>query len=63
MIISELIDEDHSLYFIESGKVSVFMDEEGTKVLKYLKKGEMFGDYSFFTGQSININIKALEFT
>lgn len=63
MIISELNDDDHSIYFIESGKVSLFMDEDGSKVIKYLNKGDMFGDLSFFTGQSINMNIKAIEFT
>ncbi|EAS07057.2 cyclic nucleotide-binding domain protein (macronuclear) [Tetrahymena thermophila SB210] len=63
IILSESIQDDHSLYFIESGQVQVFVDEDAKKVLKNLKKGDFFGDYSFFTGQQTNLNYKATEFT
>ncbi|KAL4483357.1 hypothetical protein ABPG72_007999 [Tetrahymena utriculariae] len=63
IILSESIQDDHSLYFIESGQVQVFVDEDAKKVLKNLKKGDFFGDFSFFTGQSTNLNYKATEFT
>ncbi|KAL4434928.1 hypothetical protein ABPG74_021267 [Tetrahymena malaccensis] len=63
IIVSEQIQDDHSLYFIESGQIQVFVDEDAKKILKILKKGDFFGDYSFFTGQSTNLNYKATEFT
>ncbi|KAL4434927.1 hypothetical protein ABPG74_021266 [Tetrahymena malaccensis] len=63
IILSESIQDDHSLYFIESGQVQVFVDEDAKKVLKNLKKGDFFGDFQFFTGQSTNLNYKATEFT
>ncbi|KAL4483358.1 hypothetical protein ABPG72_008000 [Tetrahymena utriculariae] len=63
IIVSESIQDEHSLYFIESGQIQVFIDEDAKKVIKNLNKGDFFGDFSFFTGQSTNLNYKATEFT
>jgi hypothetical protein len=66
----EGFEDDCSIYFIESGKVEIFIDttliNQKTKrsfhSLKVLESGESFGATSFFTGQVREFSIRSLDF-
>lgn len=40
----------NDLFFIESGKLIVYADEQAKKVVKIIEKGECFGEIAFFSG-------------
>ncbi|EAR99567.2 cation channel family protein (macronuclear) [Tetrahymena thermophila SB210] len=43
---------DHSIYFVESGNIDLYIpDNSQISVLQSLKAGECFGTYSFFTAE------------
>ncbi|KAL4510548.1 hypothetical protein ABPG72_004702 [Tetrahymena utriculariae] len=63
--------DDFAIYFIEKGQVEAFTYQKTpfNKKMKTINslytlgKGQFFGEYSFFTGEPRDINIKSLEFT
>lgn len=57
-------DDQHAIYFIQSGKVELFTEKDGVREsIKVLEKGKSFGEIGFFTGQSRNINIRSIDFS
>ncbi|KAL4463931.1 hypothetical protein ABPG74_005868 [Tetrahymena malaccensis] len=63
--------DDFAIYFIEKGQVEAFTYQKTpfNKKMKTINslytlgKGQFFGEYSFFTGEPRDINIRSLEFT
>ncbi|KAL4494862.1 hypothetical protein ABPG73_004302 [Tetrahymena malaccensis] len=63
--------DDLSIYFIEKGQVEAFTYQKTpfNKKMKTVNSlftlgtGKFFGEYSFFTGESRDINFRSLEFT
>lgn len=55
-------EDDHKLYYIESGKIMIFVTS-GTQVtpLAYLEAGEYFGEMGFFSPAPRSANAIAIE--
>ena len=53
--------DDLSLYFIESGSAIVFL-KDSDAYLKELRSGEVFGEFSFFTGCKRVSSVKAKDY-
>ncbi|CAD8168096.1 unnamed protein product [Paramecium octaurelia] len=51
---------DSSLYFVQSGQIILF-EERSNKTLATLKKGDKFGEFSFFTGLYPKCSAKCLN--
>lgn len=58
---------DSSLYVIIKGEIELFngddQNKESNKIIRKLKKGEMFGEKSFFTGEERNCSAKSTDFS
>ena len=56
--------EDKSLYIIRSGEIGLSLDNkiDNKKIIKKLKSGQIFGEFSFFIGQSREISAFSLDF-
>ncbi|KAL4506000.1 hypothetical protein ABPG72_013761 [Tetrahymena utriculariae] len=59
------VQDDQSIYFIENGSVEVILDAKQTnsQSIYILKKGQSFGEYTFFTSLPRVQNIRSREFT
>ncbi|KAL4485121.1 hypothetical protein ABPG73_015672 [Tetrahymena malaccensis] len=59
--------DDSAIYFVQQGKVELFIDSyNGEPVITSLKvfsKGSSFGETSFFTGAPRGISIRSIDFT
>ena len=57
---------DKSLYIIRSGEIGLNLNEdnrfETNEMIRKLGNGNIFGEYSFFTGNAREINATALDF-
>jgi len=50
IIISELGEQQSDMFFVENGKIIIYADENGEKIIKIYSKGDAFGEIAFFTG-------------
>ncbi len=57
-------EENHDLYFVQSGKLLAFVND-GTRItpLAYIKKEHYIGEMSFFDGMPCSANVVCLEDT
>ena len=57
-------EENHDLYFVQSGRLLAFVND-GTRVtpLAYIKKEHYLGEMSFFDGMPCSANVVCLEDT
>ncbi|KAL4480339.1 hypothetical protein ABPG74_020855 [Tetrahymena malaccensis] len=64
-ILLKEVQDDQSIYFIENGSVEVILDTKkpNSQSIYILKKGQSFGEYTFFTGLPRVENIRSREFT
>ncbi|EAR93584.2 cation channel family protein (macronuclear) [Tetrahymena thermophila SB210] len=64
-ILKRGVQDDQSIYFIENGSVEVVLDakQKNSQSIYLLKKGQSFGEYTFFTGLPRVENIRSREFT
>lgn len=59
-----ICDEATEAYMIVSGKVRVFLEEEGKQVkLAELGEDEIFGETAIFQGEQYGANVEAIEET
>ncbi|KAL4480549.1 hypothetical protein ABPG72_022304 [Tetrahymena utriculariae] len=69
IIMKEDEQDDCSIYFIQKGRVEVFIKQlhsDGTlstKSIMILEKGQYFGTYGFFTGLTRKQSIRCMEFS
>ncbi|EAS07054.2 cation channel family protein (macronuclear) [Tetrahymena thermophila SB210] len=62
-VMCEINEHECDLFFVESGKFIIYVDENAEKIVKHMQRGDYFGEYAFFSGQAHSYNIKALEYS
>ncbi|KAL4434930.1 hypothetical protein ABPG74_021269 [Tetrahymena malaccensis] len=62
-VMCEINEQECDLFFTESGKFIIYVDENAEKIVKHLQRGDYFGEFAFFSGQAHSYNIKALEYS
>jgi hypothetical protein len=56
--------QDNTIYIINNGEVEVlFGNPNRLKTVRICKKGDTFGEFSFFTGREQNFSIRSSDFT
>ncbi|KAL4484460.1 hypothetical protein ABPG74_019637 [Tetrahymena malaccensis] len=70
---TELDDQDISIYFILHGELQVYIQSpnksakqkalSNSSIIYTLKKGDQFGEFSFFSGQQSKMSLKSLNFS
>ncbi|EAS04641.2 cyclic nucleotide-binding domain protein (macronuclear) [Tetrahymena thermophila SB210] len=70
---SDVSSQDVWIYFVQSGELEVYIqppnskcqpqDNSSTSTVSILRKGDHFGEFSFFSGQQPKMNLKSLSFS
>ncbi|KAL4488797.1 hypothetical protein ABPG72_016450 [Tetrahymena utriculariae] len=65
LIIQRNQHDDSAIYFIESGSVEVFIDNDKNHQIiqiQKLSKGQYFGEISFYTGLERSLSVRSIDF-
>ncbi|KAL4440965.1 hypothetical protein ABPG74_009378 [Tetrahymena malaccensis] len=65
LIIQRNYHDDSAIYFIESGSVEVFIDNDKNHQIiqiQKLSKGQYFGEISFYTGLERSLSVRSIDF-
>ncbi len=57
------LDQDPSLYFVESGEIELYYDsfkgDQNKVIITHLTKGQSFGELAFIKNEPRNLNARA----